>query len=383
MEFDLSEYKSAWKLDPDFHHLNHGSFGAIPLVVREAQAQWSNHVQDNPVRFYAREAMAAVQDARAKIATFLGQRPDQIALVRNTTEASSTIMHGFPLKVGDEALVLDHEYGAVTYAVERALKNAGGKVNELKIPRLTPDEEVVNLVEAALTEKTRIFVVDHVTSATARTFPVQVLSDLCRSKGIAIAIDASHVPGNFDLDLDKLDADFWFGNLHKWCSAPLGTGVFRVAERWQEIMRPLIVSWQDFEPYPLQWDMLGTVDFSAWLAAPTAIDFYGAIGWDRVRKANISRMRYGRDLAMAELGIGLDQLREEELPLGVVPLYKISGGRDGCAALQRNLAEKYRIEVPITTYSDSELYFMRISGQLYNTSADYEALIPMIRNELK
>jgi len=383
MIFDLEEYKSAWNLDPSVHHINHGSFGAIPTVVRAEQARWSDHVQSNPVQFYAREAMPAVQAARGKIASFLGQRADQIALVRNTTEGSSTTMRGFPFKAGDEAVVLDHEYGAVTYSVERAIVAAGGRLVEIKVPRLASDEEVIKIVEASFTSKTVMFVVDHVTSATARTFPVQALSDLCRSRGIAIVIDASHVPGNFDLDLDKLDADFWFGNLHKWCSAPLGTGVYRIAERWQEIMRPLIVSWQDFEPYPLQWDMLGTVDLSAWLAAPTAIDFYSKIGWDRARKANTARMRYGRDLAMAELGIGEDQLREEELPLGVVPLFKMSGGREGCAALQAKIATEYKIEVPITTYSDSELYFMRISGQLYNTAKDYEALIPMIRKELK
>lgn len=383
MIFDLEEYRSAWNLDPTVHHINHGSFGAVPTVVRQEQARWSDHIQSNPVAFFAREAMPAIQEARGKIAAFLGQRADQIALVRNTTEGSSTTMRGFPFNSGDEAIVLDHEYGAVTYAVERAIKAAGGSLVEVKVPRLASDEEVVKIVEASFTPKTRMFVVDHVTSATARTFPVQALSDLCRSRNIVIVVDASHVPGNIEIDLDKLDADFWFGNLHKWCSAPLGTGVYRIADRWKEIVRPLIVSWQDFEEYPLPWDMLGTVDPSGWLATPTAIDFYSKIGWARSRAANTARMRYGRDLAMAELGIGADQLREEELPLGVVPLYNVSGGREGCAALQAKIATEYKIEVPITTYSDSELYFMRISGQLYNNASDYEALIPMIRRELK
>jgi isopenicillin-N epimerase len=383
MNFDLEEYRSHWALDPTVHHINHGSFGAVPTIVRNEQARWSDVIQRNPVQFFAREAMPAVQKARAQIAKFLGQRPDQIALVRNTTEGASTTMRGFPFNPGDEVVVLDHEYGAVTYSVERAIAAAGGSLKEVKIPRLASDSEVLKLVEASFTSKTRMFVVDHVTSATARTFPVQELSDLCRSKGVAIVIDASHVPGNFDLDLDKLDADFWFGNLHKWCSAPLGTGVFRVADRWKEVIRPLIVSWQDHESYPLQWDMLGTVDLSGWLATPTAIGFYENIGWGRVRRANIARMRYGRDLAMKELGISTDQLREEEIPLGVVPLFKMSGGREGCAALQAKIATEYKIEVPITTYSDSDLYFMRISGQLYNNAADYEALIPMIQRELK
>lgn len=380
MEFDLQEYKSAWKLDETVHHCNHGSFGAVPTVVQEAQRAIQDRVQLNPVRFFAREAMLEVQGARAKVAAFLNQQPEQIALVRNTTEAVSTTMRGFPFKAGDEAIVLDHEYGAVIYAVQRAVENAGGKLVEVPVPRLTTDEEVVAIVKASFTPRTRLFVVDHVTSATARTFPIQALSDLCREHGIAIAVDASHTPGNFDLDLDKLDADFWFGNLHKWASAPLGCGVYRIAPRWSSIIRPLIVSWQDHEEYPLQWDMLGTVDLSAWLAAPTSIEFYEKIGWHRVRAANTARMRYGRDLIMAELGVGIDELREEELPLGVIPLHKMDGGRDGCIALQRKFAEVYKIEVPITTACNQ--YFMRVSGQLYNTPNDYEALVLAVRKEL-
>jgi isopenicillin-N epimerase len=381
MEFDLQEYKSAWKLDESVHHCNHGSFGAVPTVVQEAQRAIQDRVQLNPVRFFAREAMLEVQGARAKVAAFLNQKPEQIALVRNTTEAASTTMRGFPFKAGDEAIVLDHEYGAVIYAVQRAVENAGGKLVEVPVPRLATDEEVVAIVKASFTPRTRFFVVDHVTSATARTFPIQALSDLCREHGIAIAVDASHTPGNFDLDLDRLDADFWFGNLHKWASAPLGCGVYRVAPRWHSIMRPLIVSWQDHEEYPLQWDMLGTVDLSPWLAAPTSIEFYEKIGWHRVRAANTQRMRYGRDLVMAELGISIEELREEELPLGVVPLHKMDGGREGCIALQRKFAEVYKIEVPITTACNQ--YFMRISGQLYNTPSNYEALVLAVRKELK
>jgi len=381
MEFDLQEYKSAWKLDETVRHCNHGSFGAVPIVVQEAQRAIQDRVQLNLVRFFAREAMPEVQAARAKIATFLNQKPEQIALVRNTTEAASTTMRGFPFKPGDEAIVLDHEYGAVIYAVQRAVEAAGGKLVEVPVPRLATDEEVVAIVKASFTPRTRLFVVDHVTSATARTFPIQALSDLCREHGIAIAVDASHTPGNFHLDLDKLDADFWFGNLHKWASAPLGCGVYRIAPRWQSIMRPLIVSWQDHEEYPLQWDMLGTVDLSPWLAAPTSIEFYEKIGWHRVRAANTQRMRYGRDLVMAELGVGIDELREEELPLGVIPLHKMEGGRDGCIALQRKFAEVHKIEVPITTACNQ--YFMRVSGQLYNTPADYEALVLAVRKEFK
>ena len=381
MKFDLEELKSEWSLDPEFHHLNHGSFGAVPKKVQFEQQKWYQIIQKNPVQFYARDAMREVSRSREVIAKFLGQKPEQIALIRNTTEGASTVMRGFPFEKDDEVIVLNHEYGAVKFAVDRAVKEANAILIELSIPRLAKDEEVVNIIDNAITEKTRMLVVDHITSATARTFPIKELSELCRSKGIVFTVDASHVPGNLDVDLDKLDPDFWFGNLHKWVATPPGVGVLRIAERWQSEIRPLVVSWQDHQKYPLPWDMLGTTDLTAWISAPSAINFFSEIGWSRVRKANIERMRYGRDLVMKELGVSKDELREENIPLGVVPLHKMSGGLEACQSLQHKLSQVYKIEVPITTYGDSSEYFMRISGQLYNNAADYEALADAVRIE--
>ena len=126
--------------------------------------------------------------------------------------------------------------------------------------------------------------------------------------------------------------------------------------------------------------MLGTVDLSPWLAAPRAIEFYETFGWDRVRKAHQQRMRYGRDLVMAELGVGVDELREENLPMGVVPIHNMQGGVDGLIALNQKLSSVYKIEVPTTIFGEN--YFFRISGHLYNTPADYEALAIAVRKEL-
>ena len=117
MQFDLQELRSEWTLDPNYHHVNHGSFGAVPRKVQEEQLRWYERVQKNPVQFYARDAMREVAAARAKIAEFLGQQANQIALIRNTTEGASTTFRGFPFKPGDEILVTNHEYGAVVLSL--------------------------------------------------------------------------------------------------------------------------------------------------------------------------------------------------------------------------------------------------------------------------
>ena len=140
--------------------------------MRHKQKRWQEEVHRNPVGFYARQSLAAVADARGKIAKFLGQEADQIVLVRNTTEAATTTMRGFPFKSGDEVIVLDHEYGAITYAVKRGLEPAGGKVVELPVTRLTPDEEVVKIIKA---ESTSIYK-DYKRKGVEYYFPDRILS---------------------------------------------------------------------------------------------------------------------------------------------------------------------------------------------------------------
>ena len=381
MEFDLQDLKSEWNLDPTYHHVNHGSFGAVPLSVQKVQQQWRDRIQKNPVKFFARELKDEVAQARGHVAEFLGQQADQIALIRNTTEGASTVMRGFPLRSGDEVIVLNQEYGAVTKAVKRACEASGAKLVEIDVDYLDSDELVIEKIAAGITNKTRMLVIDHITSASARTFPIYEIGALCKSNSVVYVVDASHSPGTVDTDLDRLDADFWFGNLHKWVSAPLGVGVLRIAPRWHEVLRPLIVSWRDDEPYPNPWDMLGTVDPTSWLSAPSAIEFFSKLGWERVRKANHQRMMFGRELVMQELGITSDEIRVDFLPLGVVPIHNMSGGRDGSAAVQAKIAQDFRVEVPISFIADK--YYLRISGMLYNTPENYEALALAVRKTLK
>ncbi len=381
MEFDLQELKSEWNLDPDYHHVNHGSFGAVPIVVQKVQQQWRDRIQKNPMKFFARELKDEVAHARGHVARFLGQQADQIALIRNTTEGASTVMRGFPLHPDDEVIVLNQEYGAVTKAVARACEASGAKLIEIDVDYLDSDEIVIQKIAGGITNKSRMLVIDHITSASARTLPIYELGALCKANSIVYVVDASHSPGTVHTDLDKLDADFWFGNLHKWVSAPLGVGVLRIAQRWQEVLRPLIVSWRDDEPYPFPWDMLGTVDPTSWLSAPKAIEFFGNIGWERVREANYQRMMFGRELVMKELGVTQDEIRIDFLPLGVVPIRNISGGRDGSAALHAKIATDFKVEVPISFIADK--YYLRISGMLYNTPENYEALALAVRKTLK
>jgi isopenicillin-N epimerase len=370
MAFDLVELREEWNLDWSIHHVNHGSFGAVPRIGRIAQQEWQLRAQRNPVGYFMREAMPAVSAARMHIAHFLHAQSDDIALVRNSTEAVSTILRGFPFNSGDEIVVFDQEYGAVILAAERAATLTGARVVQVEVPRTFSDDEILGAFASSITGRTRMLIVDHVTSMTARVMPIQRLAQMCREQEVVCVVDASHTPGNFDAPLANLDVDFWFGNLHKWACAPIATGVLYVSPQWRQSVPTIITSWQDVESFPVRHDMLGTVDYSAWLATPAVLDFIAEHGWPRWRAATKERAVYGAMVVMSALGISEDGMNLE-VPMALVPL-GLAGGRGEAFALQTALAEQCRVESAITTVHDE--LFVRISGQIYNDEQDYQAL---------
>ena len=371
MIFDLEDVASAWELDPEFIHLNHGSFGAVPTVVLAEQRTWQKRMHTNPSAYFRRDVFPAIADARRTVSQFLGAGDDGLGFVRNSTEAINTVLSSHRLQPGDEILIFDQEYQAVTMAVGRAARLAGAQVIEIAVSLHESDDQILEQVRSRITSRTRMLVVDNITSATARIMPVAQLVNLCREQSIVSVVDASHVPGVLDPRISELKPDYWFGNLHKWLCAPVAAGVLYVAPEHRESFQPLITSWFDALGFPAAQDMLGTVDYSAWLCAPRAIEFFGEFGFDRVRAANNARAVYGQQVVAQALGTDADALRDYGLPMTLVPLER-AGDHEAAGAMSAHIALTHGIEAAITDFRGQ--LFIRISGQLYNRAEDYHAL---------
>jgi len=370
MSFDLMELRHEWNLDFTRHHVNHGSFGAVPRVGLDAQARWQERLQRNPNGFFRGDLMPAIAFARQEIARFLGVAATDIALVRNSTEASNIIFRGLSLAPQDEILVFEHEYGAVTMAAQRAAAISGAKVSVIPSPLEFDDGMLLGSFLSRISEHSRVLVLDQVTSATARVLPVSQFARACKDQGVQLVVDASHGPGNFDFDFGAVQPDYWFGNLHKWACAPIATGALYIAPHLRQNHPPLISSWFDDLEYPLPFDMLGTIDYSSWLATPTVLAFIDGIGWQRWRAANIARAQFGRDCVREALGLESEQ-SDLLVPMALVPL-GCSGDKEHADGLYADLAQKFAVESAITSFGNE--LFVRISGQIYNNEDDYQAL---------
>jgi isopenicillin-N epimerase len=240
----MNAWRERWALSPDVTYLNHGSFGASPRVVLEARAKFATELAAEPVDFLVRQAPGRLLAVRERLAALVGAKAGDLILTDNATAGMNLVARSLPLTPGDEVLLCDHEYGAVLRLWRKTCARAGATLNVVKLPwPLASPEQVAQSFAAAISARTRLVVVSHVTSPTALILPVAEVVRVAHAQGIAVAIDGPHALAMLPLDLTGLGADFYTASCHKWLAAPLGTGFLHVAPRWQHCIDPLITSW--------------------------------------------------------------------------------------------------------------------------------------------
>ncbi|HSE69604.1 MAG TPA: aminotransferase class V-fold PLP-dependent enzyme [Nocardioidaceae bacterium] len=369
-----------FSLDPDVVHLNHGAFGTVPDEVAATAARWRAAAEANPHRFHRVDAPAGVRAARGAAAAFVHAAPEDVALVRNVSEAVATVLHAVGLGPGDEILLSDHAQGGVRLAVDAACRRTGARAVEVVLPLDATERSIVEAFTAGAGPRTRLVLVDQITSLTATVMPVAAVAAAVRAAAPAAAIlaDAAHVPGHLDVDPAGLGVDFWAGNLYKWAFAPRGSAVLWVAPHRRPGLQPLVPSWGADEPFPVPWDHPGNQDWATWLAVPAALEFFAAQGgFEQVRR-NSELVHAGQRHVAEALGTELAGLpatpapcmRLVHLPAGVLD------GPEDARDLYERLSTEHRIEVGPVWFGGQGL--VRFSGQVYNDPGDYDRLADVL-----
>jgi isopenicillin-N epimerase len=235
--------RSPWVLDADVSFLNHGSYGACPAPVLEAQRVWRERMEAEPVRFLGRELEGRLDEVRHEVARFLGADPEGLVFVDNATTGVSTILGSRRFEPGDELLASDHEYNAILNALRAAAERDGATLVLVRIP--FPIRDASQAVEAyleAVTPRTRLALVSHVTSPTAIVLPVEAIVRELDRRGVDTIVDGAHAPGMVGVDLGRLGAAYWTGNAHKWLCAPKGVAMLVARPDLRKQLRPLVVS---------------------------------------------------------------------------------------------------------------------------------------------
>ncbi len=364
-------------LDPDVIFLNHGSFGACPKPVFEEYQRWQLELERQPVEFLGRRFNDLMRAAREALGAFVGADVDDVTYVTNATMGLNVVARSFKLHPGDEVLTTDHEYGALdrTWRFLCAKQSAKYIRQPVSVP-IRSAEEVIEAIWSGVTDRTRVLFISHITSPTAITIPIKPLIDRARQAGIISIVDGAHAPGQIDLNLRELGADFYSGNLHKWLLAPKGAAFLYARKEMQSRVEPLVVSWgwESEKPGPSKFideqEWQGTRDIAAYLAVPAALQFQRDHHWSQVREQCREWVRYAREQASALTG--LPPLTPDEAQwftqMSALPLPPCD-----LDVLKRRLYDEFKIEIPVFLWNGRHL--ARISIQGYNTRADVDALI--------
>jgi isopenicillin-N epimerase len=378
-----------WSLEPDILYLNHGTVGVTPNRVMRAQQALRDQIERQPARFMLRELEHHTKDvplqksrlrvAADAVASFLGVQGDDLVFVDNATTGINAVLRSLALESNDEILITDLTYGAVAKTAQFVARERGARVViiEPPFPQTSP-EQVIEAITSAITSKTKILVLDHITAPAALVLPVREIAALCRARGVPVLVDGAHVPGALELDIAALGVDWYVGNMHKWAFAPRGCGVLWAAQHRQNGLHPTVISWGLDQGFTQEFDLVGTKDPTSYLTAPDGIAFIRDLGEDAMRQHNHDLAWRGAHALADHLGTKLTVPREMTGCLVSVPL-PISAGSsfDEAFSLQHALLYQDRIEIPILEIR-GRLY-ARISAQVYNDISDIERLANAIK----
>lgn len=377
--------RAEWALDPAITYLNHGTVGAPPRRVLAAQQAIRDAVERQPSAYLLRETAklgtdllrpgtSRMRSAAAAVAGFVGSRPEDLVFVDNATTGVNTVLRSLDLGAGDEILVTDHTYGAVVITAGHIANQRGATVRTAVFPPAgSGADPYVEAIAAALTPRTRVAILDHITSESALLLPLAAMAARCRAAGVPVLVDGAHAPGAIPLDLPSLGVDWYTGNLHKWAWSPRSCAILWALPARQAGLHPLVISWCYGEGWAREFDWLGTRDPSNALAAPEGIAMMRELGVHEVRSYNHQLAWAGAKLLASRWGTSFETPESMIGTMATVPLPAGFGStREDAARLRDALLFEDRIEVQL--HAAGGRLHTRISAQIYNDAADLERL---------
>ena len=379
----------SWSLDPGATFLNHGSFGALPVAVKEHQTALRDRFAAQPAAFFTSVLERELDEARGALADFVGADPEGLAFVPNATTGVNAVLRSLTFKPGDELVVTNHGYVACENALQFVSKRWQAKVVVAHVPfPIESAKQVVDAVMGALSDKTRLVMLDHITSPTGLVFPIERLIDALNERGIETLIDGAHAPGQLDLNIRSLGATYYTGNCHKWLCAPSGAAFLVVQKDRQDLIQPVSIGHGYGKVRPNRsafhesFDWPGTDDFTAYLCVPKAIESVGAMlpgGWPAVRARNRGLLLAARELVSSAFGARSTAPDDMLAQMACVPL-AMDEGRDrtwhgDTGPVHEWLWNTHNIDAVTVPWGGPDETYLRLSAHLYNSPSQYVGLV--------
>ena len=369
--------RALFPLKKNLVYLDHGSFGVTPRKVMQAREKLLRRIEKAPRAFLTYEYKPAWQAIRAQVAQRFSVGKGNLALIENATEGINAILRSFPFRSGDEILTTTLTYGAIQNAVAYIASMHGVKVVQanLRFPDASP-EQCLEAVRKAITGRTKMAILDHITSSTGMVLPIIEMTKICRERDVAVLVDAAHAPGQVAVDINAIHADWYVANLHKWYFVPRGCGFIWAVQERQDDLMPAVLSWDIGEKFPDRFGWTGTRDPTSWLSIPAAFAFMDQFGEAKVRAHNHRLVLEGAALLSRDWDTKITTPKSMIGSMVLVPLpedlpYSLT--EQERLRLQEDLAKKFNI-IACVPYTSQSRHYLRISASIYNELSDYKKL---------
>ena len=384
-----------WVLDSGTVFLNHGSLGSCPKAILDKQSQLRQQLERDPVKFMETEGRELWSQALNILSDFINADPEGMAFVTNATSGVNTVLKSLDLKPGDEIIVPDHSYQACWNAIDFVTEKAGAKTVAVPLPfPVENEQQIIDAILSHITPKSRLALIDTVTSPTGLLMPFEALTKALQSQGIDVLLDAAHGPGIVPLNIKELDPAYVTGNAHKWLCTPKGSAFLYVREDRRDKIRPLCISHGASVPgtinekFRFEFDWPGTQDVTAWLCIPKAIEHVGSMldgEWPAIMEHNSQLAIAGRELLLEVLGTSCPS--PDSMIVGLAAVLLPGRGTLTASALEPDplhtrLYEKYKIQVPVFGWPHHDRRYLRIASYLYNSIEEYEYLAEALEKEI-
>lgn len=393
-EVPVSPWAQLWSLHTSVAYLNHGSFGACPTAILEHQTALRLELEREPADFLVRGLPARLAAARQALGEFIGAEPADLCFVPNATTAVSTVLRSLSLGLGDELLTTDHAYAACRKAAEFVATRAGARVVTARVPfPIDSEDEIVEPVLAAVTKRTRLALLDHVTSPTGLVFPIERLVRGLAERGVETLVDGAHALGMLPLEIARLGAAYYTANAHKWLCAPKGSAFLFVRRDRQRGLHPLAIS-HGYDPeraaaaFRAEFDWVGTTDPTPWLVIPECLSFLGALlpgGWPELMVRNRALALRARAILCEALRVAAPCPESMIGALASVPLLAAAASSPAARLDHERLMSWFRRRGIETWFCPgvSGGKLVRLSAQLYNHEAQYHALALLLGEAMR
>lgn len=363
-----------YKLKPDYINLENGYYCFMPEQTLERQIEHLRRVNYEGSWYMRNERKKTKHLVANKVAGIVGCSADEIAITRNTTESLDLIIGGMHWEPGDEAIMAEQDYGSMVAHFEFVGRRFGVVNRVLSVPNHPrDDQEIVDLYASAITDKTRLLMISHMINITGHVLPVRKVCDMAHERGVEVLVDGAHAYSHIDFQMADLDCDYYGTSLHKWLSAPLGSGMLYVKKDKIDSVWPLLAGHTKESDDIHRLNHTGTDPVHVDLGILDAIDYQNAIGLAR-KEARLKFLQH----------YWTSQLRDQPRVVVNTPADMNRHGGIGNVGIEgiepKRLAETLLSDYGIFTVAIDRpgVRGLRVTPNLYTTTGELDALVAAI-----